>query len=145
MLLDNLRRRAARVLPQQGKARQNCEASSAAIVHDQACTWAAGARALLPKRHTQAQLPQHLRAAYLILDERRVAGDSMQQQGSNPDLRHRVDGQPGFYMAVIGVLCSLIFVSKRTLMRVSAILPSGLGTSSISVWSGISSRGMSCE
>ena len=30
------------------------------------------------------------------------------------------------------------------LMRVSAILPSGLGTSSISVCSGISSRGMSC-
>jgi len=31
------------------------------------------------------------------------------------------------------------------LMRVSAILPSGLGTSSISVCSGISSRGMSCR
>jgi hypothetical protein len=31
-----------------------------------------------------------------------------------------------------------------TLMRVSAILPSGLGTNSISVCSGISSRGMSC-
>ncbi len=35
--------------------------------------------------------------------------------------------------------------STSMLMRVSAILPSGLGTSSISVCSGISSRGMSCN